>query len=318
MDFRSFKSLILKFFFFIKKYKITQIFELIKPGIILGNIISLSGGFFLASRGELLKILFLKVILGMICIISSSCIFNNIIDRKLDKKMNRTKNRILCIHASNELLFILFMLALFLCCLGLYIFFKYISFLCTIISIVGIFFYVILYSLWLKKKSCYSVLIGSISGSLPPIIGYVSVSNTFDRCCMILFFMFVFWQIAHACSILLYRYKDYTNANIPTIPKIYGIKYTKLCISVCITSVFLLNLLLYYFDYIFFSSCLHINICVFCWLLFSFMNENYFFSHKKWSRIMFFLSIFIIFFISIVLSLNFVNGYFSKTVAVGW
>uniref|UniRef100_A0A451DFL8 Protoheme IX farnesyltransferase n=1 Tax=Buchnera aphidicola (Cinara pseudotsugae) TaxID=2518978 RepID=A0A451DFL8_9GAMM len=305
MDFRSFTSLILNFFFSVKIYKIIQIFELIKPGIILGNIVSLSGGFFLASRSKLLKILFLKTILGIICIIASSCIFNNIIDRQLDKKMNRTKNRILCIHSNFKLLVFSFLLAFFLCFLGLYIYIKYISFLCTLISMVGIFFYVILYSVWLKKKSCYSICIGSVSGSLPPIIGYVAVSNKIDGCCVILFFIFVFWQIAHAYSILLYRYKDYQDANIPTIPTIYGFKYTKTCISVCIMNMFLLNLLLYYFNYVYVFSCFYINICVFFWFLFSIINENYFVSYKKWSRIMFFLSVFVIFFTSVILSLNF-------------
>ncbi|VFP85047.1 Protoheme IX farnesyltransferase [Buchnera aphidicola (Cinara splendens)] len=305
MDFRSFTSLILNFFFSVKIHKIIQIFELIKPGIIVGNIVSLSGGFFLASHGKLLKTLFLKTILGIICIISSSCVFNNIIDRHLDKKMNRTKNRVLCAHANNKLLVCSFLLAIFLCFLGLYVFLKYISFLCMVISMVGIFFYVILYSVWLKKKSCYSIFVGSVSGSLPPIIGYVAVSNKIDGCCVILFFIFVFWQIAHACSILLYRYKDYQDANIPTIPTIYGFKYTKKCISICIINMFLLNLLLYYFNYVHIFSCLYVSVCIFSWFLFSIIHENYFISYKKWSRIMFFLSIFVIFFTSIVLSLNF-------------
>ncbi|VFP88598.1 Protoheme IX farnesyltransferase [Buchnera aphidicola (Cinara piceae)] len=304
MDFRSFKSLKLDFFSFLKNFKITDKLGLIKPGIIFGNLISLSGGFFLASHGNLLNIFFLKTIVGMVSIISSSCIFNNIIDRDLDKKMNRTKNRILCINTSKKLLVIIFLIACFLCFFGIYIFFIYINLICAIISFIGIFFYVILYSFFFKRVSLYSILIGSVAGSLPPIIGYLSVNNQLNGFCLILFFIFLFWQIAHFCSITIFRYKDYKSADIPTISILYGFIYTKNCISFCIMSIFFLNFLLYYFSYVNFFYCFYVNIFVFIWFIFSIVGNNFLLSCKKWSRIMFFFSIFVVFLVSFLLSIN--------------
>ncbi|VAX76727.1 protoheme IX farnesyltransferase [Buchnera aphidicola] len=305
MDFRSFKSLKLKNFFIFDKYKIIKMVELIKPGIIFGNLISLSGGFFLASKGSILILLFLKTILGMIFIISSSCIFNNIIDRDLDRKMHRTNNRILCTNCSSNFLKLLFFFSLFLFFLGLYIFFTYINSLCAYISFLGVFIYVILYSLFFKRYSSYSTIIGSISGSLPPIIGYIAVNNFFNKCCLILFFIFIFWQISHSYSIMIYRFKDYKIAKIPTFFSIFGIKYTIYCISWCIVFIFFLNFLLYFFYYVNFFYFFYTSIFIFLWFIFSIIKNILFLSLKYWSRCMFFISIFIVFFMSIFVFFSF-------------
>ncbi|VFP81200.1 Protoheme IX farnesyltransferase [Buchnera aphidicola (Cinara kochiana kochiana)] len=313
MDFRSLKSLILKFFFIFNKNNLMSILELIKPGIVLGNLISLFGGFFLASRSNLVVFLLIKVIFGIFLVISASCILNNIIDRNIDKKMNRTKNRILCTNIDYKIINILFVLAFFFISLGFFIFYQYINFISMIIAMIGVFFYVFIYSLFLKKKSCYSTLIGSISGSVPPIIGYVTINNKLNGCCLILFFIFIFWQIAHAYSIIIYRNKDYNMANIPTIVTVYSFRYTKICISICIMNMFFCNLLLYYFCYVHFFYFFCTSFFIFLWFVFSIVGNMFFYSCKKWSRTMFFISIFVIFLVSLMLSLNFLITTFFKS-----
>ena len=66
---------------------------LTKPGIIMGNLITMAGGFVLASSGKINPLLFLATLIGLSCIIGSACVFNNYIDREADEKMLRTKNR---------------------------------------------------------------------------------------------------------------------------------------------------------------------------------------------------------------------------------
>src|SRR5579863_10064329 len=68
---------------------------LTKPGIILGNIVTTAGGFALASQGNLDFRLFFLTLVGLSFVIASSCVFNNYIDRHVDAKMARTKNRAL-------------------------------------------------------------------------------------------------------------------------------------------------------------------------------------------------------------------------------
>src|SRR5262245_52987682 len=81
---------------------------LTKPGIILGNLVSVTACFLLASKGKFDILLFLATLLGLAFIIASACVFNNYIDRHVDKKMQRTKRRPLAaglINGSNALSF---------------------------------------------------------------------------------------------------------------------------------------------------------------------------------------------------------------------
>ncbi|MDN6773816.1 MAG: UbiA family prenyltransferase, partial [Enterobacterales bacterium] len=72
-----------------------QYLQVTKPGIIFGNLISVIGGFFLASKGSLDVPLFIATMVGVSLVVASGCVFNNYIDRDIDKIMERTKNRVL-------------------------------------------------------------------------------------------------------------------------------------------------------------------------------------------------------------------------------
>src|SRR5271156_6328357 len=83
---------------------------LIKPGIIMGNAITASGGFALAARGHIDLRVFLAALVGLSLIIGSACVFNNYIDRNADQKMARTQNRALAtgmISSQNAIVFAL-------------------------------------------------------------------------------------------------------------------------------------------------------------------------------------------------------------------
>lgn len=73
---------------------IKQYLLVTKPGIIFGNLVSVIGGFFLASKGSLDLPLFLATITGVSLVIASGCAFNNYIDQDIDRIMERTKNRV--------------------------------------------------------------------------------------------------------------------------------------------------------------------------------------------------------------------------------
>ena len=69
--------------------------QITKPGIIFGNVLSVAGGFFLAAKGHVDFALFLAVVIGTSLVVASGCVFNNCIDRDIDHKMERTKNRVM-------------------------------------------------------------------------------------------------------------------------------------------------------------------------------------------------------------------------------
>ncbi len=72
-------------------------YQLTKPGIIYGNALTTVAGFFLAARGTVNPSLLISVVAGSSLVIASACVFNNIVDREIDQKMARTKNRALVI-----------------------------------------------------------------------------------------------------------------------------------------------------------------------------------------------------------------------------
>lgn len=220
---------------------------LTKPGIILGNLITVAAGFLLASKGQIDIGLFLATLLGLAFIIASACVFNNYIDRQVDRKMERTKSRPLAaglISGSHAILF-----AIFLGILGNMVLYFYTNLLAMMVANIGFFVYVVLYSFW-KCHTIYGTAIGSIAGAVPPVVGYCAVSNQFDLAAFILFMMMVLWQMPHFFAIAMYRFKDYAAAEIPVLPVIKGMLITKIHMLIYIIGFTLTSSLLTYFNYV--------------------------------------------------------------------
>jgi len=198
---------------------------LTKPGIIMGNLVTMFAGFLLASKGHLYPGVMLGTLVGLILIIASACVLNNIIDRDIDKRMNRTKNRPLAqgkISVPNAIGY-----ALLLAVLGNIVLYGTTNLLTLFLADLGLFIYVFLYSLW-KGDTIYGTAIGSLAGALPPVIGYTAVSNRIDLGAMILFFMLVLWQMPHFFSIAILHFEDYSRAEIPVLPIVKGVRRAKL------------------------------------------------------------------------------------------
>ncbi len=200
-------------------------FSLTKPGIIFGNLITTIGGFYLVKPHESV-ILLLFTLLGISLVIASGCVFNNYIDRDIDKLMERTKNRPSAqgLVSTKKLLFF----GTFLGLLGFFVLFYFTNVLAALVALLGFFFYTVVYSLYFKRASSYGTVIGSISGAVPPIVGYCAASYTVDAGAIILFFMLVFWQMPHSYAIAIYRLEDYAAAKIPVLPVKKGLYYTKI------------------------------------------------------------------------------------------
>ena len=208
----------------IQKNKLKEYIHLTKPGIILGNLITCTSGFFLASKGDIDPALLFQTLIGLAFIIASGCVFNNYIDRKSDEKMERTKDRALVqgsisLKNARKLAIILFFL-------GCFVLIYFTNALALFAAMVGFIVYLFFYTL-LKYKTSTATLIGSIAGAMPPVVGYVAKSSYLDIPCLLLFLIVVFWQMPHFYAIALYRINDYRAANIPVLPIAKGIEATK-------------------------------------------------------------------------------------------
>jgi len=196
-----------------------------KPGIVLGNLITASAGFMLASRGRVDAPLLFSMTMGLSLVIAAGCVFNNCIDRNMDKKMARTKHRALALGRMSPASALLYGTVLGIA--GMTLLFNTTNPLCGIIVLAGFLVYVVLYSLCLKPRSVHSTLIGSLAGAAPPLAGYCAVSNRFDTGALILLLIFGLWQMPHCYAIAVFRYKDYAAANIPILPVKKGIPSTR-------------------------------------------------------------------------------------------
>lgn len=227
---------------------IKDYYTLTKPGIIYGNVLTVIAGFFLASYGDIQWRLLVLVLIGISLIIASGCVFNNYIDRDIDALMERTKNRALVresISAHSALLY-----GAMLGGVGLVVLFLFTNILTSVVAIVGLFFYVVVYSLYLKRTSVHSALIGGVSGAVPPLVGYLAVTGYVDVGALLLFVILVIWQMPHSFAIGIYRLGDYQAAKLPVLPAVRGIFTTKLQILFYTVLFFITSLLFFVFGYV--------------------------------------------------------------------
>ncbi|MCC2625001.1 MAG: cyoE [Burkholderiales bacterium] len=283
---------------------IKKFYTLTKPGIIFGNLITTAGGFFLGSRGNVNYVTLLSALLGISLVVACGCVFNNIIDRDIDRLMERTKNRalvqgLISVRAA-------FIYGLILGLSGFLILYLGTNLLAVAVAFIGLLVYVGIYSLWLKRYSIYGTLIGSISGAVPPVVGYLAASGHFDIGALILFFILSIWQIPHSYAIAIYRFNDYANAKIPVLPVVKGIFYAKIQILVYVIAFVIATLmltLLKYTGYMYFITALVLGIF---WIRLSIVGF-YAKDDKKWARKNFLFSVICITILSIMMSIDVVR-----------
>lgn len=199
--------------------------RVIKPGIVLGNLVSVAGGFFLASRGHIDVALLFATALGISLVVASGCVLNNVIDRDIDGRMQRTRNRVLVQGLVSPAAALAYGASLGLA--GFALLYRATNPLASAIVLGGFIVYVGLYSLYLKRNSVYGTLVGSLSGAAPPLAGYCAVSNHFDLGALILLLIFSLWQMPHSYAIAIFRLQDYTAAAIPVLPVARGVGAAK-------------------------------------------------------------------------------------------
>ncbi len=225
-----------------------QYYILIKPGIIYGNALTTVAGFALASIvGERIDLgALFGVVAGTMLVIASGCVFNNYIDRNIDKAMARTKKRPLVqgtISGRNALIF-----ATVLGTLGFGTLALWTNWLTVGVGTLGFVDYVVLYG-WAKRKGPFGTIVGSISGATPPLAGYTAVSNHLDAAGILFFLILVCWQMPHFYGIAMYRAKDYANAHIPVLPVKKGMHAAKVSTMLYIIGFIIVSGLLTVYGY---------------------------------------------------------------------
>ncbi|MDN3504814.1 MAG: heme o synthase [Rhabdochlamydiaceae bacterium] len=274
---------------FLKRTKIY--YDLTKPSIIGGNLVTTVGGFALASRLHFNFSLLFFTLVGIALIVASGCVFNNYIDRSSDQKMTRTKNRPLArglISAKDSLIF-----ATALLFLGTFVLLNFVNFLATWIALIGFAIYAVWYSL-AKHLTPHATLIGSLAGAAPAAVGYVASSGTLEFGALIIFLIVMFWQMPHFYAIAIYRKKEYEKASVPVLPLKYSMKATKinmLAYLIVFMGTSILPTLYLYTGYLYLVTTLVLG----TWWLVTCIQGFFAKNDIKWARKMFLVSLVVIF-----------------------
>ncbi len=273
-------------------------YKLTKPGIIYGNLLTTTAGFMLASKSHINLWLLTATLTGTSLIIASACVFNNYIDREIDSKMARTKNRALVTGLISVKTSIIF--ARILGTTGFLVLACFTNLLTVFLGIVAFFVYVVVYGIS-KRKSVHGTLVGSIAGALPPVAGYTAVSDNFDLAALLLFLILVFWQMPHFYAIAIYRFDDYKKAEIPALPIVKGIKVTKIQIMLFILAYIFSSISLTFFNY---TGYTYLVVSLFfglgwLWVGIADFNST---QDKRWARKIFLFSLVVIVSLSLLLS----------------
>ena len=122
---------------------------------------------------------------------------------------------------------------------GLYYFANAIS---AILLFSTIFFYLFVYTIWLKRLTPQNIVIGGAAGALPPVIGWTIATNSLSFEAITFFLIIFYWTPSHFWALSLYKAKDYEKAKIPMLPNTNGIEETKK--KIFIYSLFMLPIVI--------------------------------------------------------------------------
>ncbi len=221
---------------------------LTKPGIIRLNLFAAFGGYWVAAKWSFPDVWQLVwMLVGSALTMASACIFNNYLDRDLDIKMARTRNRVLPQERLSPSFVLAYAVVLGLA--GLAVLFLLINPLSGWLGLLGMFVYVVIYTMWLKRSSTWSTSVGGISGAMPPVIGYCSVTGTVDEGAWLLFALLFLWQPPHFWSLAIRRRSEYSAAGFPVLPVVKGVTRTKWQMLPYIFLLMPVSILIYQYGY---------------------------------------------------------------------
>ena len=167
----------------------------------------------------------LASLLGFALLAGASAALNQIFDRETDKNMNRTKTRPL---ASGEIsLFSALTFTAILLFVGSSLLLYFSNLLTLLITTFGFIFYSLIYTIYLKWSTPQNIVIGGLSGALPPLIGWTAVNNDISLLPLTLVLVIFLWTPPHFCPLAIDRLDEYKKEGVPMMPIAKGVSRTK-------------------------------------------------------------------------------------------
>src|ERR1700729_4008445 len=149
---------------------------------------------------------------------------NMVVDRDIDRLMNRTKNRPLVTGAMTPTAALAFALAIEVAAfVELWL---VVNLLSAVLAISATLFYVFVYTLWLKRRSTQNIVIGGAAGAVPVLVGWAAVTDSLAWAPVVLFAIIFIWTPPHFWSLAVRYKEDYRAADVPMLPVVASMKRT--------------------------------------------------------------------------------------------
>ncbi|WP_010631055.1 heme o synthase [Sporolactobacillus vineae] len=269
---------------------VKDVLTTVKIGIVNSNLITTFTGLWLALyfTGQSVLSFLLPgffALAGTALIIAGGCSLNNYIDRDIDPLMERTQKRPSAtgrFTGSNVL-----KMGICLSVSGLILLLAA-SPTAAFFGFVGLFVYVLIYTMWLKRTYTINTVVGSIAGAVPPLVGWAVVDPSMTSPVpWVLFLIMFLWQPPHFLSLAIKRVKEYRRAGIPMLPVVAGFSVTQRQMIIYVAVLVPVSLLLYSLGTFYIVSALLLGFGWLCYAIAGLFTKDI----VRWARIMFVISL---------------------------
>ncbi len=204
---------------------IRDLIALTKPRVISLLLLTTVAPMFLTDRGLPSLGLIGWVVLAGYLMAGGANAINMWFDRDIDREMGRTKQRPVPagrIPPGAALLF-----GIGLGGVAFVLFWRFVNPLAAELALGGLLFYVLVYTMWLKRATAQNIVIGGAAGAFPPLVGWAAMTGSLDLAALYLFAIVFYWTPPHFWALALIKERDYARAGVPMLPVVKGAHQTK-------------------------------------------------------------------------------------------
>ncbi len=196
--------------------------SLTKPRIIALLLVTTIAPMFVAGRPD--WELVLAVFLGGYLMAGGANAVNMYLDRDIDDRMARTRLRPIPSGRMQPKQVLAF--GVLLATAATFLLGRYANVLTATLALAGFYFYVFVYTRWLKRSTPQNIVIGGAAGAFPPLVGWAAVTNRVDLFAVYLFLIVFYWTPPHFWALALLKQSDYRRAGVPMAPLVWGERET--------------------------------------------------------------------------------------------
>lgn len=271
---------------------VADVMSLFKASVLIANVLPVFTGLWLAmyftntSFTKELDVVMLTII-GSTMVMAGALALNNWYDADIDAVMDRTKKRPTVTGSISLQVVLTIGISLTISGMVLLLFTTAEA---AFYALLGWFTYVVLYTMWSKRRYTFNTLIGSVSGAVTPLIGWAAIDSVLHTVPIVLFFILFIWQMPHTFAIAMKKCDEYRAARVAMLPVVRGFSNTKKQIVFYIGCLIPLPFFLEQLGtpFIILATCLNIG-----WLVMS-VSSYFKKDHLKWAHANFIYSVYYI------------------------